>query len=155
MPPVKLKFNAFVVLGLAWLQVTDMAVDPAELTVSIGSPVIVQPTGEVHTVPVPARVLLKPPVARVPVKPVQEMLATVRLALLFQVTVTAPESAVKNTASAEPGGLVPGSPPSVEDQFKDELFQVVVPPTQYLLDIVVPYACVVTATTSQRVFVLL
>jgi hypothetical protein len=133
-PPVKLKFGAFVVLGLAWLQVTDIAVDPTELTVSIGSPVIVQPTGEVHTVPVPARVFPKLPVAWVPVKPVQLMPLSVGLPPP-QVTVTAPESAVKNAVSPEPGTLAPLAPPSVADQFVVELFQVVVPPTQYLLAI--------------------
>ena len=64
----------------------------------------------------------------------QLMLNTVALAAPH-VTVTAPDAAVKNTASAEPGALAPLGPPSVEDQFADELPQVVVPPTQYLLAI--------------------
>ena len=125
-------------LGLAWLQATDIAVEPVELTVIVGAPVIVQLTGEFHTNPVPASVLFCPAVARVPVKPVQLMLRTVGLAAAH-VTVTAPDRAVKNTASAGLGTPAPPGPPSVADQNADVLFQLAVPPTQYLFAIMRPY----------------
>ena len=132
-----------------------MAVEPVELTVKVGVPVIVQVAGEDQTVPVPARVLVTVVVTWVPVKPVLLMLKTVPLAPEDHVTVTVPDRAVKNTVSAAPGTVAPGAPPSVVDQLLVALFQLLVPPTQYLAAMCAPYACVVTATTSQRRFVLL
>lgn len=133
MPPVKLKFGALVELGLAWLQATVMAVEPAELTVIVGAPVIVQLTGELQTVPVPARVFEFPAVARVPVKPVQLILRTVVLTPATHVTVTAPDAASKNTSSEAPGTDAPPAPPEVVAHLVPAvLFQLSVPPTQYL-----------------------
>lgn len=132
------------VLGLAWLQITVIAVEPAELTVSVGAPVIVQVAGELQTVPVLVRVFENPPVARVPVKPVQLMLLTVELAE-DHVTVTAPDAASKNTSSDAPGTDDPPAPPEVVDHLEPaELFQVFVPPTQYLF--AMRYSCEVSTT---------
>ena len=120
-----------------------MAVAPVELTVSVGAPVIVQPTGEVQTVPVPESVLPLPPVARVPVNPVQVMLMTEVLTPAAHVQVTAPDKAVKNTVSAAPGTVCPPAPPSVNAHFVPAVAsQVAVPPTQYLAAIYFPlYLC--------------
>ena len=127
-------------LGLAWLQATVIAVEPVELTVSVGAPVIVQVAGEFQTVPVPRRVLLLPAVARVPVKPVQLMLNTAVLAPTAHVTVTAPDKAVKNTVSAAPGTDCPPPPPSAYAHLLPALLsQFAVPPTQYLFAIMHPY----------------
>jgi hypothetical protein len=102
LPRAKVKFIELAALGLAWLQVTVLVPAAVELAVSVGAPVIVQVTGEVQRVVVPASVLELPPVARVPVKPVQLMLRTVGL-VADQVQVTAPDAAVKNTSSVAPG----------------------------------------------------
>jgi len=116
------------------LQITVIAVEPVELTVSVGAPVIVQVTGEDQTVPVPLSVLLSPPVARVPVKPVQSMLTTEEALVASHVTTGAPpEFASKNTVSDAPGTLAPPLPPDVVDQFVVLVeFQVPVPARQYL-----------------------
>jgi hypothetical protein len=111
-----------------------MAVEPAELTVKVDAPVMVHPTGEVQTVPVPLSVLLIPAVASVPVKPVQSMLTTEAAPVAFHVTTAAPpEFASKNTVSDAPGTLAPPAPPDVVDQFVVLVeFQVPLPPRQYL-----------------------
>lgn len=116
------------------LIVTGPSVFPAVVNV----PVLANVSVPLYVTVIPATSVTLPDTvmaalpANVPVNPVQVMDCAPVLPVEM-VTVLAPDSAVKNTASADVGTLAPPAPPSVVAHLVPAVpSQAAVPPTQYL-----------------------